>query len=317
MSGGSSASGGTLGSGGLTNVGGGVGVGGSAVGGGVSGGSGPTGGAVSTGGSTSGGSGGGSVGGGASDGGAPGTGGGSNGIGCEDADLFCADFEDIADGMIPSGGTWVARDASCGGQGFKMAVAGDNPRGTSTKALKVTDHSYATCRLAAKFPDSDDYWVRAFIYWDESVSFTNKEILAIDLHTESGLGKDDPALRFGDRSKEPCTGTPGPQITMIGLGNGEVTGCDNATPTPKGAWHCFEAHVRQSGNLTVNTYVNGTAIKYQSVGKPLVETLDLGGPPVQKVNYVRLGFFTHDSSGKGNVYIDDVGISTTRLGCGN
>lgn len=241
----------------------------------------------------------------------------SSGIGCEGADLFCEDFESVAAGTIPSGGGYIARDASCGSQGFGMEVSGDKPRLTSTQALKVTDHAYASCRLATSFTESDDFWLRAFIYWEEGVDFTNKEILAIELIPASGVNKDDPSMRFGNRSKEPCTMTPGPQVTMIGLGGGEVTGCDGAVPTPKGEWFCFEAHVRQSGNLLANTYINGVANEYESVGKPKVDTVDLGGAVAEKINHVRMGMFTHDSTGKGNVYIDDVAISTTRLGCGN
>mgnify|MGYP001116732905 CR=1 FL=1 len=70
-----------------------------------------------------------------------------------------------------------------------------------------------------------------------------------------------------------------------------------------------------SGNLLADTYIDGTALSYESKGKPQVETMDLGGPPGEKVNHLRLGFFTHDSSGTGNVYIDDVAVSTTRIGC--
>jgi hypothetical protein len=244
-----------------------------------------------------------------------GSGGTSGGVGCAGADLLCEDFESIADGQLPTGGGWLARDPSCGSQSFSMGVSGENPRGASSKVLKVTNHSYASCRLASSFPASDDFWVRAFIYWDESVSFSDKEILAIDLHPPDGAGKDDPALRFGDRSKDPCVGTPGPQVTMIGLGGGEVTGCDGDVQTPKGEWYCFEAHVQQSGNLLVNTFVNGTSTKFQSVGKPDVDTLDLGQAPSSKLNHVRLGFFTHNSSGQGNLYIDDVAVSTSRIGC--
>lgn len=283
---------------------------------------------VSTGGQASGGAPGGGNSGGSDAGGTSGDGGSNSGgsdtggptgsgIGCEDADLFCEDFESVAAGTIPSGGGYIARDASCGAQNFDMEVSGDNPRLTSTQALKVTDHAYASCRLATSFTESDDFWLRAFIYWEEGVDFTNKEILAIELLPASGVNKDDPSMRFGNRSKEPCTTTPGPQVTMIGLGNGEVTGCDGALPTPKGEWFCFEAHVQQSGNLLANTYINGVANQYESVGKPKVDTIDLGGPVTEKINHVRMGMFTHDSTGKGNVYIDDVGISTTRLGCGN
>lgn len=246
---------------------------------------------------------------------APGSGGTSGTVGCAGADIFCEDFEAIGDGEIPTGNGWSTRDASCGSMSFAMGVSGDNPRGASSKALKVTNHSYAQCRLSRAFETKDEFWVTAHVYWDPAVDFAGKEILAMDLHPDSGLGKDDPAVRFGSRSKEPCTASPGPQITMIGLGGGEVTGCNDATPIPKGEWYCFEAHVRQPDSLTVKTYINSTELMYQSSGKPLVSELVSAAVPSEKINNLRLGMFTHNSTGAGDVYVDDVSVSTTRVGC--
>jgi hypothetical protein len=245
--------------------------------------------------------------------------GGSSGrtgsVACTGSELLCEDFEDVAVGSIPSGGPWVARDGSCSSGNFSMGVTGELSH-LGNQALKVTNHSWAQCRLAGNFGTVDDFWVRAFIYWEESVDFADKEILALDLLPQSGLGKDDPAIRFGSRSKDPCIATPGPQITIIGLSGGEQTGCSSSEP-PKGQWHCFEAHVTQSSAVSVKTYINDVGLSYQSSGKPVTETIDTPSAPAEKINHIRLGFFTHNSTGMGNVYLDDVAVSTTRLGCGN
>lgn len=257
--------------------------------------------------------------------GSPGTGGddsgsGGNassesGVGCAGADIWCETFESVAEGATP-GDDWSSRPAHCD-QGTRiMAVATDQPRGASKKALKVTDHQLSECRISRAFPSTNDFWIRAYIRWDEAVSFEGKEILALDMHPSLPQPKDDPALRFGNRAKEPCVGAPGPQITMIGLGaGGEVTGCNDVTPTPRGEWFCFEAHVQQSEHLLVETYINETALTYQSIGKPLVETVDLGGPVTDPIDHLRLGMFSHDSSGRGDVWIDDVAVATERVGC--
>jgi hypothetical protein len=185
-----------------------------------------------------------------------------------------------------------------------------------SKAFKATNDRPPNCRLSAPFPETDDFWVRAFIYWEESVSFANKEILALDLHPTSGINTDDPAIRFGSRSKEPCTMSAGPQITLIGFAGGERTGCNGTLAEPKGDWYCFEAHVTQSTNITVKTYVEGAEFTYESSGKPATETIGTDSAPAAKVNHVRIGFFTHDGSGTGALYVDDLAIATTRLGCG-
>ncbi len=239
----------------------------------------------------------------------------SGGATCQDADVFCEDFEATPVGDAPSTG-WSVRDVSCGTMNFSMGVSEDRPRGASTRALKITNHSYAQCRTSRSFSTLDEFWVTAHIYWEPDVSFDDKEILAIDLHPDSGAGKDDPAVRFGNRSKDPCIANPGPQITMIGLGGGEATGCNDAIPIPKGQWYCFEAHVVQPDYATVKTYINGSELMYQSTGKPLESSVVSHAPLTEKVNNVRLGMFTHNSTGMGDVYVDDLSVSTTRLGCG-
>jgi hypothetical protein len=310
-SGGSGASGGAgtggAGSGGIGTGGGGT-SGGSSGGGGVASGAG---GVAGSAGSAAGGSAGSSA-------GSAGTGGtaGSPGVGCTGSELFCEDFEDTAVDAVP-GSPWLPLAEYCATSGeFSTGVTSELFHGSGSKSFKATNDRPPNCRLSAPFPDTDDFWLRTFIYWEPEVSFTNKEILAIDLHPESGINTDDPAIRFGSRSKEPCTASAGPQITLIGFAGGERTGCNGTIQEPKGDWYCFEAHVTQSTNITVKTYVDGAEFSYQSSGKDPTETIGTDSAPAAKVNHVRIGFFTHDGSGTGSVYLDDLAIATTRLGCG-
>lgn len=251
-------------------------------------------------------------------GGAGGAGGGGAGfpaVGCTGTELFCEDFEDDAVGAVP-GSPWLMPAEYCASAGqFSTGVTDELKHGGS-KAFKATNHRPPNCRLSAPFPQVDEFWLRAFIYWEEAVSFTNKEILAIDLHPASGVNTDDPAIRFGTRSKEPCTASAGPQITLIGFAGGERTGCNGTVQEPKGEWYCFEAHVIQSSAITVKTYVNGAEFTYESSGKAPTDTIGTEGAAGAKVDHVRIGLFTHDGSGVGSVYIDDIAIATTRLGCG-
>lgn len=252
----------------------------------------------------------------ASGGGAAGQGGnGSSAIGCAGNELLCTDFEDVAAGALPAGGGWVPRDGSCSSGSFAMAVSSDKAH-AGNKSLKITNNSWAQCRLAGRFESVNEFWVRAFVYWEPSVDFTDKEILALDLVPPSGLGKDDPAVRFGSRTKDPCKTSAGPQITIIGMAGGEQTGCSPNEPA-KGQWHCFEAHVQQADKLIAATYINGQALSYSSSGKPASMTIETPAPIAEKVNHLRLGFFTHNSTGAGNVYLDDVAVSRTRIGCGS
>jgi hypothetical protein len=289
-SGGSAGSAGTVGSSGNAGTGT-AGTGGEAAGAGAGGTSGGAAGTAGTGGS-----------------------GGSPAVGCTGTELFCEDFEDTPDGEV-MGAPWLPKGESCQyASSFTSGVTSEKAF-SGSKSFKATNHSYPECRMSAPFPDADDFWVRAYIFWEQGIDMTNKEILALDLHGPSGIKKDDPAIRFGTRTKDPCTASAGPQITLIGLAGGEQTGCNGTVEEKQGEWICFEAHVTQTSNVSVKTYINGTAFTYESSGKAPTETIETPSAPAEKINHVRIGFFTHNSSGMGNVYVDDLAISTTRLGC--
>jgi hypothetical protein len=245
-------------------------------------------------------------------------GGGSGGTppaaGCTGTELLCEDFEGVAEGMVPSAAPWHALDSSCAFQmaQFTMGVTTEQKNG-GTKSLKVTNKHYAQCRLSGQFDVVNEFWVRAYSYWETGLDISNRETLDIDM-TPGFRTADDPALRFGYRSKSPCEMYAGPQITIIGLAGGEATGC-GSRPMPQGEWFCFEAHVEQSQNLVVSTYINGEAISYQSTGKPMTTTIQSESPITEKIDHIRLGIFSTGEA-QGSVYIDDVAVSTTRLGCG-
>ncbi len=300
-------------------------TGGAAAGGSISTGgtSGPTGGTnqagASTGGSNGGaaagmtGSGGVSVGGGSA--GAPAGGKSGGGVGCSGSEMLCEDFEGVAEGEVPTAMPWHALDSSCEFQAsqFTMGVTAMEAK-SGSKSLKITNKHFAQCRLSAQFEPVDDFWVRAYSYWETGLDISNRETLDIDL-TPGFRTADDPAVRFGYRSKAPCEEYAGPQVTIIGLAGGEATGC-GSREMPKGKWFCFEAHVQQSGALTVSTFIDGEAISYQSTGKPMTTSISTEGAVSQKIDHIRLGIFSTGEA-KGSIYLDDVAVSATRIGCGN
>lgn len=245
---------------------------------------------------------------------AGGTGGAVSGqLGCTGSELLCEDFEDIAEGAVPGAAPWKALDASCEFQksSFSMGVTASLANG-GTKSLKITNKHFAQCRLSGQFEAVDEFWVRAYSYWEPGLDIDNRETLDIDL-TPGFRTADDPAVRFGYRSKAPCEQYAGPQVTIIGLAGGEATGC-GSREMPKGKWFCFEAHVRQSGVLTVSTYIDSEAIGYQSTGKPMTSAISTESAVTQKVDHIRLGLFSTGEA-QGSVYVDDVAVSKLRLGC--
>jgi hypothetical protein len=168
--------------------------------------------------------------------------------------------------------------------------------------------------LSGAFEAVDEFWVRAYRYWETGLDITTRETLDIDL-TPGFRTADDPAVRFGYRSKSPCEEYAGPQITIIGLAGGEATGCGSRA-MPKGEWFCFEAHVQQTSNLVVATFLNGEALTYQSTGKAATPTISTESAITQKVDHIRLGIFSTGEA-QGSVYLDDIAVATTRIGCAN
>jgi hypothetical protein len=245
--------------------------------------------------------------------GSGGSGGSTSSVGCSGSELLCEDFEDVADGMVPAGGPWKPLDASCEFQmsSFSMGVTSELAHGGS-QSLKVTNKHFAQCRLSGQFAATDDFWIRAYSYWETGLDISNRETLDIDL-TPGFKTADDPAVRFGYRSKAPCEEYAGPQVTVIGLAGGEVTGC-GSREMPKGEWFCFEAHVQQASNLVVKTYIDGEAISYQSTGKPMTDTIATETAITQKIDHIRLGIFSTGEA-QGSVYLDDIAVASTRIGC--
>jgi hypothetical protein len=242
-----------------------------------------------------------------------GSGGSTSSVGCSGSELLCEDFEDVADGMVPTGGPWKPLDASCEFQmsSFSMGVTSELAHGGG-KSLKVTNKHFAQCRLSGQFAATDDFWIRAYSYWETGLDITNRETLDIDL-TPGFRTADDPAVRFGYRSKAPCEEYAGPQVTIIGLAGGEATGC-GSREMPKGEWFCFEAHVQQASTLVVKTYLDGEAISYQSTGKPMTDTIATETAISQKIDHIRLGIFSTGEA-QGSVYLDDIAVAATRIGC--
>jgi hypothetical protein len=236
----------------------------------------------------------------------------SGGLGCTGSELLCDDFESTAAGMVPTG-AWHALDDSCQYQmtQFSMGVSTEQKK-SGSQSLKITNKHFAQCRLSGTFEPPNDFWIRTYEYWAADLDLSNRETLAVDM-TPGYRTADDPALRFGNRSKAPCEDFAGPQITIIGLTGGEATGCGSRV-LPQGEWYCFEAHIQQTDRLIVNTYINGDAISYQSVGKEETESISTDTAITDKIDTLRLGIFSTGEA-TGDVYIDDVAVSTTRIGC--
>lgn len=228
--------------------------------------------------------------------------------------LMREDFESYSLGGLPTGGPWLAAEdcEQFSGQ-FSRTISADEVHG-GTQALKLTNHHFPQCRLSANFGQASEYWVRAHIFYGAELDFGGKELLALDLLPAGGVGQDSMAVRFGSRTKEPCTEVGGPQITIIGIGGGEATGCADYA-MPQGEWICFVAHVDQTSGLSVDTSINGQDHTFKSVGMEDRDRIAAFGDPGASVDHLRVGLFAHNSQATGSAYIDDLDVATQPLSC--
>lgn len=260
--------------------------------------------------------GGGATNGGSGGGASSGNGGGaSSGGGCESSDLLCETFEGFDVGSVPMDGRWTGIAGECSSGPFSLGVS-DEEAFEGSKALKATNSSWAQCRVAGSFGAADEFWVTAHLYVSATMDLSDKEVMAIDLAPSDQLTTDGASIRFGSRTKAPCTESGGPQVTLFNVGGGEQTGCSGQVEYPQGRWFCFEAHVKQAGPTDVRTYIDGTAISYLAQGWDMEKESISTAPEanVVKMDHVRLGLFSNTMA-EGDAYIDALSVSTTRVGC--
>jgi hypothetical protein len=299
-------------------------AGGGAGAGGSSGGSaGTTGGA----GAAGGGSGGGSSGGGSAGGGTAGGAGTSSGDPCDTA-IFCDDFESGTSGAAPSG-SWSVR-ANAGG----MVAIDTTQKVSGAQSVKFTtmgsDSSrQAMIRLmdATVFPVAGNAYYGRMMYRLESAPTTAVHWTII---SGGGLVPNETyhaLYRYGGQHPIMQDGTPGSQLmanyeTPDWYSNMQTPGSDcwkHATGEilPAGAFVCVEWQF-DGPNNAMNLWLDGRAIAGASVtgtGEGCVNAAAGFEWTAPNFETLDLGWEAYQTDGTRTAWIDDVVISTTRVGC--
>ncbi len=126
--------------------------------------------------------------------------------------------------------------------------------------------------------------------------------------------QDDPEGRVGFRT-DGCNDTDGSafgglEFNMTKGPGGEFTGC-TGVPLAGDQWYCVEVHVVQSGSSTSgNLFLDGEEQAFTNHGMAVDEVLASGS-----FRYLKLGAQTYGSINTGPLVLDDVAVSTQRIGC--
>ena len=219
--------------------------------------------------------------------------------------LLCDDFESTAAGMLPSMAPWAARNCFDTNNTLKVDAGAHH---SGSQALLGMNIPYADCQLSADLGASlSEYWVRAWVYFGTAApTASTHELTVFELVPKANT--DDPSIRVGYRG-DTCMPI-GVEVNMTGGGQ-EETGCTGQMPAAN-KWYCYVLHVKQmASSVTADLSIDGADQSYTNHGQAQMEiTSQIAG-----VRYLRLGPRSYSGNWTNPVYVDDVAVATSVLGC--
>lgn len=252
---------------------------------------------------------GGSANGGSANGGSGGSGnGGASGKGCADADILCLTFEDIAPGALPQMAPF--QTYNCAGQSTSTDLLVEAGKGKGdSNALTSKKTLNGGCNLLADLGEHAELWVTADVKFSAGVPVdTVHELTPFEI-TKSAT--DDPGVRPGIRADNSCNNWPGAELNITG--GGERTGC-TAFKFETERWYCLEVQVKNlpaavEGDLHIDGAKQPFHIHQDEV--QTVVNMDWTG-----ARMLRLGARSYSSNVDSPIYVDNLSVSTKRVGCG-
>ncbi len=237
--------------------------------------------------------------------------GGSGGAalsGCANADILCLTFEDIAPGSMPQAAPF--QKYNCAGQSTStdlLVEAGVGVNGS--QALTTKKSLNGGCNLLADLGAHPEFWVTGDVKFSAGVPVaTVHELTPFEV---TATLSDDPGIRPGIRADSSCNSWQGAELNITG--GGERTGCTGfkfATDT----WYCLEVQVKNraaavEADLSIDSVKQPFHIHQEEFAT--VVNMDWTGAKM-----LRLGSRSYSANVLSPVYVDNLSVSTTRVGCG-
>jgi hypothetical protein len=215
--------------------------------------------------------------------GAAGTGGGV--LGCAAARL-CDSFEGAAPGA--AGSDWKTEI-----QGATVEVVADKAHtGTHSVHVKVpaTTTIWGYIAETKTFPAmNNDFWGRVFIWSEVGTQTAHVVNVAADGAKVGGGGNDEVRV----------SGTQGNKLVTNLQSTDKSYG--SSVMLPQGKWSCYEWHLQPND---LKLYLDGAEVK---------GTEATWASPT--VNKLRIGFQRWEAGPVGDMWIDDVAVNDTQIGC--
>ena len=220
----------------------------------------------------------------APDTGTPGTAEVGNTAGCANAAYqICDDFEGVAPGAAGSAWTVIKKGTYTIEIDSTQAHSGTH----SVHATATAPAGYAFIQETKTFP-ATDFWVRAYLRL-EAPAGKHEVYVGVDTNIDEGMGDQ---VRFLNKF--------GTDNIATNRRAGDRT-VRSAMLIPTGSWDCYEWHETPDG---VHVYFKGQA---------LPDADWIGAQPVLVA--LVLGIERFDPGTPGEIWIDDVVVSSTQVGC--
>jgi hypothetical protein len=224
--------------------------------------------------------------------------------------LFCEDFEDYAVGGLPAGAPWSNET----GGGATLSIDGTNTRGSRSLHVRTADGGHGYIRVNNFSAPGNSFFGRVQLLVN---SFPTSPDYAHFVLVE--------ATGAGGGLVRPVGGQyiPGQGATALwGVGNdqggsGDWTSWQPTVPTASSRWVCYEWQMRAADN-NIDVWLDGTAQPALSVSSTTRRDYNGARFTFPTFNTIWFGWWQFQASSTvRDIYLDDLALSTSRIGCGN
>jgi len=232
------------------------------------------------------------------------------GNGSCNAALFCENFESYPVGGLPAGAPWANET----GGGATLSIDGTNVRGTRSLHVRTADGGHGYIRVNNFSPPGNSFFGRVQLLVN---SFPTSPDYAHFVLVE--------ATGAGGGLVRPVGGQyiPGQGATALwGVGNdqggsGDWTSWQPTVPTASARWICYEWQMRAADN-NIDVWLDGVAQPALSVSSTNRRDYNGARFSFPTFNTIWFGWWQFQASNTvRDVYLDDLALATTRIGCGN
>jgi hypothetical protein len=224
--------------------------------------------------------------------------------------LFCEDFESYAVGGLPAGAPWASET----GGGGTLSIDGTNVRGTRSLHVRTADGGHGYIRVNNFSPPGNSFFGRVELMVNSFPTSPDYAHFVLVETTGAGGG----LVRPVGGQYIPGQGT----TALWGVGNdqgssGDWTSWQPTVPAVSARWICYEWEMRAADN-NIDVWLDGVAQPALSVSSTVRRDYNGSRFTFPTFNTIWFGWYQFQASSTvRDIYLDDLALSTTRIGCKN